>query len=69
MKADDWINVDDELPKSKPDMWSKDVIALGDSGDIFRLACMGDYWQRTEEFVKSGSTKITHWTPLEYPKD
>lgn len=68
MKADDWINVDDRLPESKEGRWSDEVIALGDSGDIFKLSCMGSYWQRSKAFIESGSTKITHWMPLIYPE-
>lgn len=62
-----WISVDDKLPESSDGMWSKDVIALGDSGDVFKLACMGDYWQRSQAYIESGSSKITHWMPLIYP--
>ena len=69
MKADDWINVDKQMPSNQEGKWSKQVIALGDAGDIFVLSCMGGYWQRTEAFVKSQSTRITHWTPLIYPDD
>ncbi|HDR2537656.1 TPA: DUF551 domain-containing protein [Enterobacter ludwigii] len=69
MKPEDWINVDFQLPENQEGKWSKDVIALSDSGDLFRLACMGGYWQRTQAFIDSGSTKITHWMPLIYPDD
>ncbi|AOO60009.1 hypothetical protein AN237_25995 (plasmid) [Raoultella ornithinolytica] len=68
MKADDWINVDDQLPESEEARWSAEVIALSDSGDIFKLSCMGSYWQRSKAFIESGSTKITHWMPLIYPE-
>ncbi|HCD2059999.1 TPA: DUF551 domain-containing protein [Serratia marcescens] len=67
MRPDDWINVDIRLPENQKDKWSKDVIALSDSGDVFRLACKGGYWQRSQAFIDSGSTKITHWMPLVYP--
>ncbi|UXE39614.1 DUF551 domain-containing protein [Raoultella ornithinolytica] len=69
MKAEDWISVDDRLPESQAGKWSEEVIALGDAGDIFKLACMGTYWQRSEAFVNSHSTKITHWTSLIYPNN
>lgn len=36
-----WINVNDRLPESQERRWSEDVIALGDSGDVFKLACQG----------------------------
>lgn len=64
-----WISVDERLPESLKDRWSKEVIALGDAGDVFALHCMGSYWQRTEAFVNSQSTRITHWMPLIYPDD
>jgi len=64
-----WISVDERLPESQKDIWSKDVIALSDSGDVFRLACMGEYWQRSKAFVDSGANRITHWMPLIYPDD
>jgi hypothetical protein len=62
-----WISVDDRLPESKKDRWSAEVIALSDTGDVFKLTCMGTYWQRTQAFVDSGAEKITHWMPLIYP--
>ncbi|ANN86175.1 DUF551 domain-containing protein [Enterobacter phage Tyrion] len=65
----DWISVDERLPESKEGQWSKDVIALSDSGDVFKLAFMGGYWQRTQAFIDSGATKVTHWMPLIYPDD
>ncbi|ENT2009297.1 TPA: hypothetical protein ACIVL7_002234 [Salmonella enterica subsp. enterica serovar Chester] len=55
MKADDWINVEEQLPESKEGQWSKEVIALTDTGDVFKLSCMGSYWQRTKEFIDSGA--------------
>ncbi len=67
MKADDWVSVEERLPVSQEGKWSEEVIALGDAGDIFVLSCMGTYWQRSEAFINSQSTKITHWTPLIYP--
>lgn len=62
-----WISVDDHHPENQEGKWSNDVIALSDNGDVFRLACMGGYWQRTQAFIDSGATKITHWMPLIYP--
>lgn len=64
-----WISVDDHPPENQKDRWSKDVIALSDTGDVFRLACMGGSWQRTQAFIDSGATKVTHWMPLIYPDD
>nr|DAZ40035.1 MAG TPA: Protein of unknown function (DUF551) [Caudoviricetes sp.] len=65
----DWISVDERLPESKEGQWSKEVIALSDTGDVFKLSCMGTYWQRTTAFIESSSSKITHWMPLIYPDD
>jgi hypothetical protein len=56
-------------PESKEGMWSKEVIALTDTGDVFKLSCMGSYWQRTKAFIDSGASKVTHWMPLNYPDD
>lgn len=67
--ASDWISVDERLPESKEGQWSKEVIALSDTGDVFKLSCMGSYWQRTKTVIDSGSGKITHWMPLIYPDD
>ncbi|EDY5135268.1 DUF551 domain-containing protein [Salmonella enterica subsp. enterica serovar Thompson] len=67
-QADDWINVEEQLPESKEGQWSKEVIALSDTGDVFKLSCMGSYWQRSKAFIESSSTKITHWMPLIYPE-
>ncbi|EAB2699458.1 DUF551 domain-containing protein [Salmonella enterica] len=69
MNADDWISVDVSLPESKEGMWSKEVIALTDTGDVFKLSCMGSHWQRTKAFTDSGAGKVTHWMPLNYPDD
>jgi len=41
---DGWIDCNDRLPESKKGEWSRDVIALTDSGDVFRLAIQGAYW-------------------------
>ncbi|QKJ88025.1 DUF551 domain-containing protein [Paramixta manurensis] len=64
-----WISVERQLPESKEGQWSKEVIALSDTGDVFKLSCMGSYWQRTTAFIESGSSKVTHWMPLIYPDD
>lgn len=63
----EWVSVDERLPESSEGVWSKEVIALGDAGDIFKLSCMGAYWQRSKSFIESDSEKITHWMPLIYP--
>lgn len=66
----EWISVKDRLPESAPARWSKDVIAMSDTGEVFRLACNGEYWQRTMSFINSDSMKITHWVPMpEFSKD
>lgn len=65
---DGWVACAERLPESKPGMmWSKEVAAVTNLGDVFKLSCMGDYWQRTSEFVDSGATSITHWISL--PED
>lgn len=65
-----WISVKSKLPESKPNTWSKPVIALSDTGEIFELSIMGDYWQRSEKFISSGSKEITHWIPYpEFPSE
>jgi len=63
----EWISVEDQLPWSEQDMWSEPVIALADNGEVFRLSCMGTYWQRRDSFIASGAEKITHWMPLLEP--
>jgi hypothetical protein len=63
-----WIDVKERLPDSTSVQWSYDVIALADNGYVFKLACMGTYWQRTHDFVDVGATEVTHWMPLIYPK-
>lgn len=62
-----WISVKDRLPESSKGKWSRDVIALCDNGNVYRLAVMGDYWQRSQEFIASGAESVTHWMPLEPP--
>lgn len=64
-----WISVEDDLPDSDREMWSRPVIAPADNGEVFRLSCMGRYWQRSGAFEASGASEITHWMPfLEPPK-
>ena len=58
------ICVKSKLAEFKPGRWSKDVIALSDTWDVFRLACQGEYWQRTSAFVESGSEKVVAWMPF-----
>lgn len=62
---DGWVACSDRPPESKAGMmWSKEVAAVSNLGDVFKLSCMGDYWQRTSEFIDSGATSITHWIYL-----
>lgn len=49
-----WISVDDHTPENQEGKWSKDVIALSDTGDVFRLACMGGYWQGRKHLLMQG---------------
>lgn len=55
--------------KAKKGYGLKKVIALTDTGDVFKLSCMGSYWQRTKAFIDSGASKVTHWMPLNYQDD
>ena len=59
-----WIKCSDRLPENKPGTWSEEVAAVSDIGGLFKISCMGGYWQRTHEFIESGATSITHWQPL-----
>ena len=65
----EWINVKDRLPESLPNRWSAPVIAMSDTGEVFRLSCNGTYWQRTNAFIESDSLEVTHWMPLNEPED
>ena len=58
-----WIPVSERLPENKDGLWSDPVIAMTDTGNIYRLSYCGG-WQRTSEFMASGSSKVTHWMPL-----
>ena len=58
-----WIPVSERMPEHKDGWWSDPVIAMTDTGNIYRLSYCGG-WQRTSEFVASGSSKVTHWMPL-----
>lgn len=58
-----WIPVSERLPEHKDGMWSDPVIAMSDTGDVFRLSYCGG-WQRTSSFMDSGSSNVTHWMPL-----
>lgn len=62
-----WVSCRDNLPDNQPGLWSEPVAAISDLGFVFRLSCMGGYWQRSKEFINSGSREITHWIAL--PKD
>lgn len=58
-----WISVSERLPEHKDGMWSDPVIAMSDTGDVFRLSYCGG-WQCTGYFMSTGSSKATHWMPL-----
>lgn len=64
----EWIDVKERLPENKPGKWSNYVIALCDNGEIFKLCCMGHYWQRSRSFVESEAECVTHWMPIPEPK-
>lgn len=65
----EWIRCSERMPRCEQGKWSKDVIALSDTGEVFRLACQGEYWQRTSAFVKSGSEKVVAWMPFPEPPE
>lgn len=62
-----WISCNERMPENQNGKYSDPVIALADSGQVFTLSCMGNYWQRTRAFIDSGATKVTHWQPLNLP--
>lgn len=62
---DGWIKCSERRPESKPGKWSKEVRARGDSGEVFILSCMGDYWQRSTDFINSASNEIIDWQPIQ----
>ena len=63
-----WISVEDQLPNHDAGKWSNPVIALSDIGLVFRLSYCGG-WQRTGDFMSTGSSKVTHWMPLPAPPE
>ena len=58
-----WISIKDQLPKHDDGKWSDTVIALSDIGLVFRLSYCGG-WERTGDFMSTGSSKVTHWIPM-----
>lgn len=60
---DGWISCSERMPENNPGKWSIPVAVLTDTGDVFKLSCMGGYWQRTQAFIDSGG-RITHWMSL-----
>jgi len=64
-----WIDADKETPKNDDGLWSDPVIAISDTGDVFKLSCIGGYWQRTSSFINTGSTKIVAWCNMPTRKD
>ena len=63
-----WIPVSERLPNHDAGKWSDPVIALSDIGLVFRLSYCGG-WQRTGDFMSTGSSKVTHWMPLPAPPE
>jgi hypothetical protein len=59
-----WIPCSVAMPHNEPGLWSKEVVALSNLGDVFKLSAMGGYWQRTQAFVDSGASSVTHWMAL-----
>ncbi len=58
----EWILASEKLPDSKPGTWSEPVIALTWSGDILKISCMGDYWQRPAAMDEGDS--VLAWMPI-----
>ena len=58
-----WIPVSERLPNHDAGKWSDPVIALSDIGLVFRLSYCGG-WQRTGDFMSTGSSEVTHWIPM-----
>ncbi|MGV4152508.1 hypothetical protein [Citrobacter freundii] len=64
---DCWIPVSERMPESIPQKhWSDDVIAISESGDIFRMAwCPSqNCWSINFQHLVSASPKIIGWMPL-----
>lgn len=59
----EWISVENKTPEHEPGKWSDPVIAMSDIGLVFRLSYCGG-WQRTGDFMSTGSSKVTHWIPM-----
>lgn len=58
----EWILASEKLPESLPNTWSEPVIALMLSGDILKLSCMGEYWQRPA--AMEDCDKVLAWMPI-----
>lgn len=58
-----WIECRLRMPENNFGKWSTPVAVLTDTGDVFKLSCMGGYWQRTQALIDSGG-RITHWMSL-----
>ena len=59
-----FIETSDQPPPNDKGRWSEPVIAITDTGDIFKLCCMNGYWQRSEDFIESGATKVIAWAEI-----
>jgi len=46
-------------PDSKPGKWSKEVVAITNLGNLFKLTCIGGYWQRPAAMVEG--EKVAWW--------
>lgn len=57
-----WILASERLPASEPGTWSKEVIAVTELGDVFKLSCMGEYWQRPS--AMEDHDKVYKWCEM-----
>lgn len=64
---DGWVACSERMPESIPQKhWSDDVIAISESGDVFRMAwCPSqNCWSINFQHIVSASPKIIGWMPL-----
>lgn len=62
-----WHNARRDRPKGDPGLWSKEVIVLTRSGDVFKIAYFNGkdagVWQRTKAMKELGEMgRVVAWT-------